>query len=69
MSTQDLYKNKFDPSKYDPIVSRKVNSAKANRIEYCIVLNGHQPPPKIGHDHRMVIVVNDQGGFVKTYYG
>jgi len=53
---------------YDTTVMRKINWAKSNRIPYCVVSAGKKPQPKTMSEYRMVIVVNNQGRFVRFYY-
>lgn len=69
-STQDrLCRQKtYHDLNYDNTVSRKVNSAKANRMDYCIVSEGEKPETKSGTEHRLVIVVSKAGNLIKTYY-
>lgn len=59
----------MDPNiQYDSTTQRLVNSAKANRISYRVVVQGDEDKaPK--ENNRLTIVVTSDGKFVKKYYG
>ncbi len=57
----------YDLSKYDTTVAGKVNFAKANRLDYIIVVQGQKPVDK--KTGRLTIIVTKEGKFVKSYYG